>query len=167
MKSLTRTAVLVVLLVVAASCGSSKSTTASTNPSAGVATTTTKAAAGTNTGGFCTRLAAETEATSALAASLGTPDQAAKVAQIKSDNAAILAAAPAEIHDAIVKVYAVSELASDALSGTASAADRAATAKATAAAASDPAFKTAIADYTAWVKANCGDQTAKILSGAS
>jgi hypothetical protein len=131
------------------------------------ALTTTKATAGTNAGEFCTRLAAETEETSALAASLGTPDRAAKMAPIKSDNAAILATAPAEIHDAIVKVCAVSELATDALSSTASAADRAASAKATTAATSDPTVKTAIADYTAWVKANCGDQTAKILSGAS
>ena len=172
MKTLGRAVVLPVGLIVAVGCGNSKSTIASSNPSttqaAGATTTTSKAAAsGGNTGEFCTRLASETEATTALKKSIGTPDQAAKVARIKTDNAAILVAAPSEIHDAIAKVYAVSELATNALSGSQSAADRVASAKATAAATSDPAFKTAIADYTAWVTTNCGDQTAKILSGAS
>ena len=89
------------------------------------------------------------------------------MAQIKSDNAAILAAAPSEIHDAIAKVYAVGQLGTDALSDSQSAADRVARAEAIAAATSDPAFKTAIADYTTRAKANCGDQITKILSGAS
>lgn len=41
------------------------------------------------------------------------------MAEIKTENAAIVAA-PSEIHDAIAKVYAVSELATGALAGTTS-----------------------------------------------
>ncbi len=110
-------------------------------------------------------LAADTGKTAAFAASIGTPTQAAKLAEITADNDAILAAAPAGVHDAVAKVYAVSALARAALDPSLSATDKAAAGARAATAVGTPEVKAAITDYKTWVQANCGSAAAKILSG--
>ena len=112
-------------------------------------------------------LADGTDTTAAFMAALGTPDQAAKLAEVKADNDAIVAAAPAEIHDAVTQFYAISETARAALDPTLSAADKRAAGAAAAAAATTPEAKAAIADYRTWVTANCGSLTTKILAGGA
>lgn len=162
-----------------AGCSSTKSSTSSSAttaspPSTAAATATTVATAPTtvkaSTGdaaAFCTKLAAEADLTAGFAASIGTPQQAAKLAEIKAANDAILAAAPADIHDAIATVYAVSETARKALDTTLSAAEQQAARAAATSAIADPKVKTAIASYKAWVTANCGSLSGKILSGGA
>ena len=110
-------------------------------------------------------LAADTEKTASFRASIGTPQQAAKLAEVKADNDAVLADAPSEIHDAIAKVYAVSELARKALEGGLSPADKAVAAGKAATAVASPEVKAALADYKAWVQSNCGSLAPKILAG--
>ena len=163
-------ATLVFVLVGLAGCSSTKSSTAASS-STSTASTSAAGATSTTAGGsgdpsaFCAQLAADTEKTAGFAASIGTPQQAAKLAEIKADNDAVLAAAPAEIHDAIASVYRVSELAQAALDGTLSAADKRAASAAASAAVATPEVKAAIASYKDWVGANCGSLSAKILSG--
>ena len=173
MKRLAAGALLSLLLVAAVSCGDSKTDTSSTKPTnttagtmkpadgSGASTTAMSTNSGGDAGDFCTKLADETEKTAGFAASIGTPQQAAKMAEISTDNASILAAAPSDIHDAIAKVYAVSETSMQALSAT----DKVAAAKAATDAMKDPAVTKALADYSAWVKSNCADKATKILAG--
>jgi len=172
MTNFTRTAVLAGLLLVAVGCSSSKptatagsSTTTSAGGAGGASSTTTAASgSGGDTTAFCAKLAAEVDQTAALRAAIGTPDQDAKVADIKAANADIEASAPADVADAVTKFYAISELGVAALSSN-SPADKAAAVQAAAAAAKDPSSQAAIADFKTWVQANCGDQAAKILQG--
>jgi hypothetical protein len=148
------------------SSASPSSTTAAPASGSGGSTTSTKAAAsGGDAGAFCTMLAADTDKTAAFAASIGTPEQAAKLAEVKADNDAVLAAAPSDIHDAVAKVYAVSEIARKALDTSLSPAEKRAAGSEAAAAVGTPEVKAAIADYKTWVQANCGDLSAKILAG--
>jgi hypothetical protein len=170
MKKITA-ATLLSLLLLAAGCGSSVSktspTSAGSSPStaAGGASTTTAAASGMGTDAFCSLLASETEKTAGFAAAIGTPQQAAKVAEIKAANDEVLAAAPPSIHAAIAKVYAVSEIARKALDTTLTPAQKRAAGLAAAAAVRTPGVTGAIARYKAWVTANCGGLAPKILSG--
>jgi len=165
MKNLLKIAAVAGLLLVAAGCGTTKSTTTSPTTAAGGSPTTTAgaAAAGVDANAFCTKLAAEADQTTTFAAAIGTPGQAAALDKMKAANADIVASAPAAVHDAVAKFYAVSDMADAALSAS-SPADRAAALKAASDAAGDPAVKAAISDYTTWVTANCGDQATKILS---
>jgi hypothetical protein len=168
MKNLMKTVALAGVLLIAVACSSSKTATTSPTsaaPAAGASTSTTAKTSSSSgdTAAFCAKLAAEADQTTAFAASVGTPAQAAKLADLKAANADIAASAPDAIHDAVAKFYAISELADNALTST-NPAEKAAAVKAAADAAKDPAAKSAIADYTAWVQANCGDQTSKILS---
>ena len=163
--------VLVVAAFVASSCGGSttvaKDTTTSTTSASGSAgnSTTVPAAAssGGNAGDFCAKLTDELDKSKALAASVGTPAQAAALAEIETANASIVAAAPPELHDTMIKINEMSAAARNAL--TATPADRAAAAKAAAATVSDPAVKAATATYTAWVTTNCGASATAILNG--
>jgi hypothetical protein len=165
------------VLIAFAGCSSTKSSTSSsattasppTTASASVTTvsgapTTAKASTG-DAAAFCTKLASEADLTAGFAASIGTPQQAAKLAEIKAANDAILAAAPADIHAAIATVYQVSETARKALDPTLSAADKQAARAAATSAIVDPKVKSAITSYKAWVTANCGSLSSKILSG--
>ena len=171
----TAVATLSFVLFAAAGCGSSKPSTAAPSTTApasagatstsAAAATTVKASGGLDSAAFCAKLADETEKTAGLAAAIGTPQQAAKLAEIRAANASIVAAAPAELHAAIVTVYKVSELAQKALDPTLGAADKRAAGAAAAAAAGAADTKAAIATYKAWVQAHCGALSSKILSG--
>ena len=92
------TAAAIVVLVFAAGCGSSsssKSSSSTTAPDAsGGSSTTAAKPSGADAGAFCSMLAADTEKTASFAASIGTPQQAAKLAEVKADNDAVLADAP-------------------------------------------------------------------------
>jgi len=174
MKRLSATvSALAFVLIAFAGCSSTKSSTSSSATTASPPTTATTGAAASTTAkpstgdaaAFCTKLASEADLTAGFAASIGTPQQAAKLAEIKAANDAILAAAPADIHDAISTVYQVSETARKALDPTLSAAEKQAARAAATSAISDPKVKSAIASYKAWVTANCGSLTSKILSG--
>lgn len=171
MKRIATAATVVFLALAAAGCGSSSasksssSSTTSPDRSAGGSSTTAAKTSGGDAGAFCSMLAADTEKTASFAASIGTPQQAAKLAEIKADNDAVLADAPSEIHDAITKVYAVSELARKALESGLSPADKSAAGRTAASAVGTPEVKAAIADYKAWVQANCGSLAPKILAG--
>ena len=170
------TASLAILLITVAGCSTSPSSSASLSttttqaPAAGAGsadtTTTTPSATGGDPGAFCSMLATGVDKAGALIAAVGTPQLAANLAEVKADNDAVVAAAPADIHDALVKFYAISEAARRALDPSLSAADKRAAASDAATAAGTPEAKAAIADYKAWVQAHCGSLSAKILSGA-
>ena len=110
-------------------------------------------------------LAADTDKTAAFAASIGTPAEVAKLAEIKADNDAILAAAPSDAHDAVAKFHELSALAHVALDSSLSAGAKAAAAAEAATAAGTPEVKAAITDEKTWVQTNCGSLSSKILSG--
>ena len=160
-------AVVTFLLVTASGCGSSSASTASSSSTTAPtgATTTTAATSGGSTTAFCTTLASAAAKTGALAASIGTPQQAAKLAEIKADNDAIVAAAPSAIRGAVTKFYEISNLARAALDQSLSPAERAAAGGRAATAVATPEAKAAIADYKAWVSANCGSLATTILAG--
>jgi hypothetical protein len=164
------TAMVTLALLAATGCGSSGGSSAS-SPSTTQASaeragsSTTVAASGTSTTEFCSMLATATGKVAGLAASIGTPEQTAKLAEVKADNDAIVAAAPADIHDAVATFYAVSELAQQALDPSLSASERASLGSQAATQAGSAEAKAAIADYTTWVTANCGDLATEILSG--
>ena len=86
MKRIATAAAIVVLA--AAGCGSSSSSKSSSS------STTAAKSSGGDAGAFCSMLAADTEKTASFAASIGTPQQAAKLAEVKADNDAVLADAP-------------------------------------------------------------------------
>ena len=160
-------AVVTFLLVAVAGCGSSSASKAS-SPSTTAppgATSTTGARSGGSPTAFCSLLAADTGKTAAFAASIGTPQQAAKLAEIAADNTAIVAAAPSEIRGAVTKFFEIATLARAALDRGLSPAEKAAAAGRTATAVATPEAKAAIADYKAWVSANCGSLATTILSG--
>jgi len=170
--------VLCAVAVLTVGCGSSKSSVAtspsssapassvSTSPSVDSASTTT--AGGSSGGGdsaaFCSRLAAEVDKIAGFAAALRTPQQAAKLAEIEADNAAILAAAPSDLHDALAEVNTASTLSRKVLTGTA--AERIAASKAAADLVKSAQWRTAVADYTAWVNGHCSALAHKILIAA-
>ena len=119
MKNLLKVTAVAGLLLIAVGCSSSKTATTSPTSAAGGSTTTTVAKSSSGSGdaaAFCSKLAAEADQTKAFAAAVGTPDQAAKLADLKAANADIAASAPDAIHDAVAKFYAISELADTALS---------------------------------------------------
>jgi len=164
-----------ILLVTVVGCSSSQSSSTSSStttpqaPATGAGSSdssTTAGAVGGDTAGFCSRLATGVDKAGALIAAVGTAELAAKLAEVKADNDAIVAAAPGELRDSLVKFYAISEVARRALDPGLSAADKRAAATQAAAAAGTPEAKAAIADYKSWVQANCGALSAKILSGA-
>ena len=64
-------------------------------------------------------------------------------------------------------MYQVSETARKALDPTLSAAEKQAARAAATTAIADPKVNSAIASYKAWVTANCGSLSAKILSGGA
>ena len=99
-------------------------------------------------------------------AAIGTPQQAAKLTEIERDNAAIVGAAPSELRDALATINEASALARK-VQGAQSSADRIAASKAAAEAASSAKFKTASADYTAWVRNHCGALATKILTAGT
>ena len=160
-------AIVTFLFVAAPGCGSStasKASSSSTTALAG-ATTTAAATSGGSTTAYCSMLATAAGKTAAFAASIGTPQQAAKLAEIKADNDAIVAAAPSGIRSAVTKFYGISNLARAALDPSLSPADKAAAGQRAATAVGTPEAKAAIADYKAWVSANCGSLATTILSG--
>ena len=172
----TLTAVLSVLLVSvpAAACSSSGSSTASpttigvtttSGSGAGTPAPTPTTASGTGASDFCTMLAGAVDNTKALAGAIGTPDLPAKLAAVKADNDAIMAAAPAEIHDTVATVYQVAEKGQAALDPSLSPADKQAASAAAIAASRAPETKTASTTFQTWVKDNCGPLTSKILAG--
>ena len=160
-------AIVTFLFVTAAGCGSSsasKASSPSTTAPTG-ATTTTGAPSGGRPTAFCSLLATDAGKTAGFAASIGTPQQAAKLAEITADNNAIVAAAPSEIRGAVTKFYEISTLARAALDQSLSPAEKAAAGGRAATAVATPEAKAAIADYKAWVSANCGSLATTILSG--
>jgi len=163
---LTSVITLCFLVAVATGCGSSSaksSSSTTTTPNASNKSTTSASA--TSPAAFCSMLAADTDKTAAFAASIGTPTQAAKLAEIKADNDAIVAAAPSGVRDAVTKFYKISGLARAALDPSLSAGAKAAAAAQATAAAAGPDAKAAIANYKVWVQTNCGSLSSKILSG--
>ena len=72
-----------------------------------------------------------------------------------------------EIRAAVTKIGELSELSRKSLANAGNPDVRAADLAKVTAALQDPAYKKAIADYTAWVEDNCGDTSAKILSAAT
>ena len=154
------------LVAVASGCGSSSSKGSSSTTTAPKASSNgSGSGSGKSPVAFCSMLAADTDKTAAFAASIGTPTQAAKLAEINADNGAILAAAPSDVHDAVAKFYEVSALARAALDPSLSAGAKAAAAANAATAVGTPEAKAAIADYKTWVQTNCGSLSSKILSG--
>ena len=161
-------AIVTFLFVAAPGCGSStasKASSSSTTALAGATTTAAAATSGGSTTAYCSMLATAAGKTAAFAASIGTPQQAAKLAEIKADNDAIVAAAPSGIRSAVTKFYGISSLARAALDPSLSPADKAAAGQRAATAVGTPEAKAAIADYKAWVSANCGSLATTILSG--
>lgn len=170
------TAVLSVLLasVPFAACGSSGSSTASpttagatatSRSTAGTTVPATTAASGTSASAFCTMLAGAVDHTKALAGAIGTPDLPAKLAAVKADNDAIMAAAPAEVKDAVATVYQVAEKGQAALDPSLSPTEKQAASAAALAASRAPETKTASTTFQTWVRDNCGPLTSKILAG--
>ncbi len=160
-------AVVTFLFVAAPACGSSgasKASSSSTTAPTG-STTTTAATSGGSSTAFCSMLATAAGKTAAFAASIGTPQQAAKLAEIKADNEAIVAAAPSGVRSAVTKFYEISNLGRAALDPSLSPAEKAAAGGRAATEVGTPEAKTAIADYKAWVSANCGSLATTILSG--
>ena len=171
MNNLTKAAVLTGLLLIAVACSSSKptvsaasTTTLAAPPAAGDSTTTTASSSDGDPAAYCAKLAAATDTRAALAAAIGTPNQAAAVADTQATNQDLVTSAPAAIHDDLVAVFHLSEMGVTALLSN-STADKMAALQAEQAAAKDPANVAAQADYKAWVQANCGDLSAKILGG--
>ena len=154
------------LVAVASGCGSSSSKGSSSTTTAPKASSNgSGSGSGKSPVAFCSMLAADTDKTAAFAASIGTPSQAAKLAEIKADNDAILAAAPSDVHDAVAKFYEVSALARAALDPSLSAGAKATAVAKAATAVGTPEVKAAIANYKTWVQTNCGSLSSKILSG--
>lgn len=171
----TALAAVALVLLTLAGCSSSKSSTSTATTTGGGASTsagaTTSSAtsstveSGSSSSDFCNLLSAGVDRAKGLAAAVGTAGLASKLAEVKADNKAVLDAAPAELHDAVAKVYAVSEKGQAALDPSLSSAQKAAAASAAMTAMRTPEVKAAIATYKSWVTAHCGTQATKILSG--
>ena len=170
MKSAAASLTVGLLLIVCAACGSSAAKTTSSSlakssKSASTTSTSINPTSGGDTSTFCALLATDADKTAAFAAAIGTPQQPAKLAEVKADNDAIVASAPSGVRAAVTKFYQVSSEARAALDPTLSLAEKQSAGARAAAAASSPDVKTAISDYKAWVQSHCGALSAKILSG--
>ncbi len=172
------------MLFAVAGCSSSSSSKASTsNPSSTVASNTVASGTvasgnttapttgatpppqgGNSANAFCNRLAAGVDHLAAFQAGLRSGNTTTAMEQIAAENKAILAAAPSDIHDALATVNSASEKAAKMLDRSLSSADRAALSQEVAAITTSAAWKTAVADYTKWVTANCGTLGTKILT---
>lgn len=163
----------VVLLLGAAACSSSSSTksgattssktsTASTSSTSPSSSSTSSSSATTGSGGaaaFCATLLETKQRSESLVPKVAAGDPMA-LEEIAKDNAAVLAAAPSELHDALAKVQQEADLARTALQATGAA--RATASANMLAMTKDPSFKAAVATYTQWVNAHCGADAAKI-----
>lgn len=116
---------------------------------------------------FCNLLKDGRDKANALIAAIGSPDFASKLAEVKESNDAGVAAAPAELHDALAKFYEVSEIAQRALDPSISPSEKADLTNQARTQATSPEMAAAIETYKTWVNAHCGALAAPILEGVA